>query len=37
MRSLPKSSQVFDLQQNAAGVIFDLALVVLFLVLMAIR
>jgi len=37
MRSLPKSSMLIELQQNKAGLITDLALVVLFLVLLAVR
>jgi hypothetical protein len=37
MRSLPTSSQVINPQQNKAGLIADLVIVVLFLVLLAVR
>lgn len=37
MRSLLKSSLLIDLQQNRAGLIADVAILVLFIVLMAIR
>lgn len=37
MRSLPKSSLLIDLQQNQAGLIADVAILVLFIVLMAFR
>jgi len=37
MRALPKSSLLIDLQQNRAGLIADLAILVLFIVLLAIR
>jgi len=37
MRSLPKLSLLIEFQQNKAGLITDLALVVLFLVLLAVR
>jgi len=37
MRSLLKSSLLIELQQNAAGLIADLAILVLFVVLMAVR
>jgi hypothetical protein len=37
MRSLPTSSQLIDPQQNKAGLIADLVIVVLFLVLLAVR
>jgi hypothetical protein len=37
MRSLPKFSLLIELQQNKAGLIADLALLALFLVLLAAR
>jgi hypothetical protein len=37
MRSLPKSSLLIELQQNGAGLIADLAILVLFVVLFAVR
>ncbi len=37
MRPLLKSSLLIDLQQNKAGLIVDVAIVVLFLVLLALR
>jgi len=37
MRSLPKSSLLIELQQNAAGLIADVAILLLFVVLMAIH
>ena len=37
MRPLPKSSLLIDLQQNRAGLIADVIVLLLFVVLMAIR
>jgi hypothetical protein len=37
MRSRPKSVWPIDLQQNKAGLIADLAILLLFLVLLAVR
>jgi hypothetical protein len=37
MRSLPKSSQLIDLQQNGAGLIADVIILLVFLVLLAIH
>ena len=37
MRSLPKLSLLIELQQNRAGLIADLAILLLFMVLLAIR
>jgi len=37
MRSLRKTSELIELQQNKAGLIADLAILALFLVLLAVR
>jgi len=37
MRSLPKSSLLIELQQNKAGLIADVAILLLFVVLLAVR
>ena len=37
MRSLPKSSLLIEFQQNLAGLIADLAILVLFVILLAVH
>jgi hypothetical protein len=37
MRSLPKSSLLIELQQNGAGLIADVVILIIFLVLLAIH